>query len=108
MSNKIIIGIVGENASGKTTATEYLKNKYGAVCFRFSDMLGDILARLYLAPTRANFQKLSTVLRQNFSEDIMSQIIAEDVKNPTLSLLLPRACAGPPMLATSKTRPDFI
>jgi dephospho-CoA kinase len=107
MPNKIIIGIVGENASGKTTVTEYLKNKYGAVCFRFSDMLGDILARLYLAPTRANFQKLSTVLRQNFSEDIMSQIIAEDVKKSDAQFIITEGVRRPTDVSYLKDAPGF-
>ncbi|MEK7644076.1 MAG: AAA family ATPase, partial [Patescibacteria group bacterium] len=88
MPNKIIIGIIGENASGKTTATDYLKEKFGAVSFRFSDMLGDILKRLYLEHSRSNFQTLSTILRQNFSEDIMSRVIAEDVNNSAAILII--------------------
>jgi dephospho-CoA kinase len=39
MSQKIILGLVGEIASGKSTVTDYIKQKYGAVSFRFSDIL---------------------------------------------------------------------
>lgn len=80
-NKKIILGVVGEIGSGKTTVTEYIKKKYQAQSFKFSDMLRDILNRLYLAETRENMQILSTVLRKNFSEDIMSKVIMQDAQN---------------------------
>ncbi|MFA5130928.1 MAG: AAA family ATPase [Patescibacteria group bacterium] len=78
---KTIIGLVGELASGKDVTKKYLEENYGASCHRFSTILRDVLSRLYLPIVRANLQKLSTALRQNFSEDIFAKIIAEDVKN---------------------------
>jgi dephospho-CoA kinase len=76
---KLILGIVGEMAVGKSTITDYLRQKYGAVSFRFSDMLRDVAKRLHLEPTRGNLQQLSTVLRQTFGEDLMSKVLAADV-----------------------------
>lgn len=107
MPSKIIIGIIGENASGKTTATDYLKEKYGAVSFRFSDMLADILKRLYLEPARNNFQILSTILRQNFSEDIMSRVIAEDVKNSPANLIITEGVRRPTDIVYLKNNHGF-
>jgi len=77
---KIILGFVGQMASGKGTAVKYLKEKYGANTYRFSTALSDILNRLYLPNNRENLQKLSLVLRENFTGDILSVVIAEDVK----------------------------
>src|SRR3989339_548422 len=54
---KIIIGFVGEIASGKDTAVMYLVKKY-----------------------HASQQKISQVLRENFSQDILSKVIASDVQ----------------------------
>lgn len=105
---KLTIGIVGENAAGKTTATEYLKNKFNAVTFRFSGMLGDILKRMYIEPTRANFQTLSTILRQNFSEDIMSKVIAEDVKNSTTDVVITEGVRRPSDVPYLKELSNFI
>lgn len=105
---KLIIGIIGENAVGKTTVTEYLKQKFNAVTFRFSDMLGDILKRLYLEPTRANFQTLSTILRQNFSEDIMSKVIAQDAKNSTADVIITEGVRRPSDVVDLKALPNFI
>ncbi len=76
---KIILGFAGEIASGKGTAAKYLVDKYGSGYFRFSTILRDVLKRLHLEESRENAQKLSTLLRQNFSEDILSKAISEDV-----------------------------
>lgn len=77
---KIILGFIGQMGSGKGTAAEYLKQKYGASTYRFSSCLTDILNRLYLPASRENYQMLSQILRKNFACDILSQVIASDVK----------------------------
>ena len=78
-NKKIILGFVGDLAAGKGTICKYLKEKYNCNTYRYSTMLRDILDRMYLEQTRENMQKLSTILRQNFSEDVMSKVIAQDV-----------------------------
>lgn len=105
---KLVIGIVGENAAGKTTATEYLKQKFNASTLRFSSMLGDILKRLYLEPTRENFQILSTVLRQNFCEDILSKTIAQDAKNSTADIIITEGVRRPSDVPYLKELSNFI
>lgn len=81
MQKKIILGLVGEMSSGKGTAADYLINTYSAVSFRFSTPLRDVLNRLHIDISRTNMQKLSTNLRENFGQDLLAKIIAEDVKN---------------------------
>lgn len=78
---KIIIGLVGEIASGKDVTKKYLELNYGANCHRFSTILRDVLNRLYLPINRNNLQDVSTLLRQKFGEDLLAKIITEDVKN---------------------------
>lgn len=85
---KLIIGIVGENASGKTTATNYLVKKYQAVSFRFSDPLADILNRLYLEKTRPHLQKLSMIIRQHFGDDILSKTLKQDMINSPAEIII--------------------
>ncbi|PIP17337.1 MAG: hypothetical protein COX44_00405 [Candidatus Portnoybacteria bacterium CG23_combo_of_CG06-09_8_20_14_all_37_13] len=92
---KIILGIIGEIAAGKTTISDYLKKQYKATSFRFSDMLRDILNRLYLQKTRENMQKLSTLLRQNFGEDIMSKTILHDVQNAKSKFIITEGIRRP-------------
>ncbi len=77
--NKIILGFVGDLASGKGTAAKYLNEKYRSTTYRFSTMLRDILKRVYVPETRENLQNLSTFLRESYGQDVMSRVIAEDV-----------------------------
>jgi dephospho-CoA kinase len=78
---KIILGLAGEIASGKGTVAKHIKEKYSGNSHRFSNMLRDILDRLYIEETRESMSTLSTTLRQNFGEDIMAKVMFYDVKN---------------------------
>ena len=84
---KIIFGFVGEIASGKGTACDYLINKYQAGYHRYSTIMRDVAKRLYLEENRDNLQKLSKVLRENFSQDIFAKVIAKDVQNDSHSFI---------------------
>ena len=77
---KIIIGLAGEMACGKGTAARHIEEKYKASSYRFSTMLRDVLDRLYIEQTRENVANISTILRQNFGEDLFAKVMAEDVK----------------------------
>jgi dephospho-CoA kinase len=78
---KIILGITGEIAAGKGTTAKYLIDKYGATTHRFSTALRDVAQRMYLEESRENLQKISTMMRENFSDDILSRVIYHDVVN---------------------------
>lgn len=78
---KIILGITGEIASGKGTTAKYLIEKYSATTHRFSTALRDVAKRVYLEESRENLQKISTMLRENFGDDILSKVIFYDVNN---------------------------
>ncbi len=76
--NKIIIGLVGTLASGKETIKKYLVEKYEAKDCKFSSSLRDVLDRLSLSVSRGNLQKISTVLREAFGENLLAKTIASD------------------------------
>jgi len=78
---KIILGLAGEIASGKGTTAKYITEKYKGSTHRFSTVLRDVAKRVYLEENRENLQKLSTVFRENFFDDILSAVIAKDVEN---------------------------
>lgn len=107
-TNKLLIGIVGENASGKTTMTNYLCETYGAVSFRFSDMLGDILKRIHLPPTRENLQNLSTLLRTNFGEDVMSTTLAKDMASSDATITITEGIRRPSDIVALRELPGFV
>jgi dephospho-CoA kinase len=78
--NKIIFGFVGQMASGKDTAADYLEEKYNGKNFSFSDMLGDVLKRYHLELNRDNYIKASEAMREYFGDEILSKTMAEDIK----------------------------
>lgn len=87
-TNKIILGFVGDLASGKGTVADYLQKKHGCNTYRFSTMLRDMLDRIYVEKTRQNLQDMSTLLRERFGQDVMSTVIAKDVENDSNTLVV--------------------
>lgn len=85
---KMIIGLVGEIASGKDVTKKYLELTYGASCHRFSTILRDLLSRLYMPITRENMQNISMILRQQFGSDLLAKILTEDVKNDPREIII--------------------
>ncbi len=77
---KLILGLVGEIASGKDTVAAYLTKKYQAQTISFSQPIRDILDRAYLPQTRENMSKLGHGLRGEFGQDMLSKVIAEEAK----------------------------
>jgi len=79
--NKIIIGSVGEIASGKGAISKYLLTQYHATEYRFSDILKDILERVHLDNVRKNLASLSLGLREYYGQDILAYALARDIEN---------------------------
>lgn len=104
---KIILSFVGDLAAGKGTICKYLNEKYQANAYRFSTMLRDVLDRMYVPQTRENLQKISTILRQNFGEDVMSKVIAEDVKNDKNEIVMVEGIRRPTDITYLKENPGF-
>lgn len=87
-NKKIIIGLVGLLAVGKTTFVDFCRNKYNAVSFRFSDSLRGGLALFGLPISRENLQTISTVMRQNFGENILAKAMAKRVSESDAELIM--------------------
>jgi dephospho-CoA kinase len=104
---KIILGLVGEIASGKDVTKKYLEDNYGANCHRFSTILRDLLGRLYMRVTRENMQNISTVLRAQFGEDLLAKIITEDVKNDPHEIVVVDGIRRAADMVYLKTLPAF-
>ncbi len=106
-NSKIILGFVGDLSSGKGTAAKYLNEKYGTNAYRFSTILRDIINRLYLPETRANLQNISTLLRENFGQDVLSKVIAEDVKNDSNEIVVVEGIRRPTDITYLQEIPGF-
>ncbi|PIP28635.1 MAG: hypothetical protein COX29_00120 [Candidatus Moranbacteria bacterium CG23_combo_of_CG06-09_8_20_14_all_35_22] len=79
--SKIILGLAGEIVSGKGTTAKYICENHSGSSHRFSTMLRDVAKRMYLEENRENLQKISTIFRENFFDDILSSVIAKDVES---------------------------
>ncbi len=80
---KIIFGLAGEMASGKSSVAKHLSEKYGAEVFKFSNILRDALSRIHKDNSRENLQMMSTMLRETYGEDILAKAMADDVNDAT-------------------------
>ena len=105
--NKRIIGLVGDIAAGKSTATEYIKQTHGATTYRFSTILRDIAKRLYLEENREHLQQLSTIIRQQFGDDILSKSIAHDVIQDNHPLIIVEGLRRPSDSTYLEQQPGF-
>jgi len=105
--DKIILGLVGEIASGKGTTAKYLQDKYGGKTHRFSTMLRDVAHRMHLEESRENLQKLSTAFRQYFGDDILSTTIYHDVSEDVGALVVIDGIRRYPDIKHMSTLPEF-
>lgn len=87
-NKKLILGFVGQLASGKGTVAKYFETKYHAATFRFSTMLRDLLSRIYLEHNRDNLIKMSEAIRGTFGEDTMAKTIAKDAEKTENNLVI--------------------
>lgn len=85
---RIIIGLVGRKGSGKGTVARIMKDRYGASVYRFSDVLRDILDRLFIEKSRENLIRLSEVLRKEFGQRILKDAMAKQVERDTASVIV--------------------
>jgi dephospho-CoA kinase len=88
MSEKRIIGLVGQIACGKGAIAKHAKKNHNASTYKFSTILRDILNRLHLEISRENLNDLSVSLRTKFGEDTLAKVIAKDVDEDTSELIV--------------------
>ncbi len=105
---KVILGFVGRMASGKGTAAAYLKQKYGASTYRFSDPLHNILHRLHLENSRDNLVKISEHVRSAFGEDILAKTIVADAEKSITPLIVIDGIRRPADIVHLQKLPQFI
>lgn len=78
---RLIIGIAGEMGSGKGSICKHVVENHGAGSHKFSQILRDILDRIYVDQSRENISALSLALRQNFGEDVLAKSMSNDALN---------------------------
>lgn len=85
---KVVVGLVGKIASGKTTVAQHLIEEHGAKVLRLSDTLSDCLDRLNLEKTRSNYQTLSEILRNSFGQDVISKSVKRDIEDMDAEIII--------------------
>lgn len=104
---KIILGFCGRIASGKGTACQYLQAQKPTEIVMFSQSLRDVLQRLHLEINRENIQKISKVLRENFSQDILAKVVSYDANQSSAELVLVDGVRRPQDIEYLKALPNF-
>ena len=104
---KRILGLVGQAGCGKGTMADLLTKEYHAAYFRFSNVLADVLKRLSLEKTRENLSKLSTLLRQQFGEDLLSYVVEKDAMQATEELVVIDGIRRPEDIVGLEPSPHF-
>lgn len=84
----LILALTGEKLAGKDTVAEHLKQAYGAVHFRHSQILDEILDILDLPISRRNEIDLGMGLRRVFGEGILNAAIVKKVRQASNPLIV--------------------
>lgn len=85
---KIVLVFTGRIGSGKDTATAFFKERYGAVGFKFSTSMRDIVNRVYMEQSREHLQWVGAAFREHFGEDVFAHTVAEDIKSTEATLVI--------------------
>lgn len=104
---KLIVGLTGEKAGGKGTIAAYLKERYGATAYRFSDPLTATLKLLNLPVTRQNQIGLSIILRREFGEDVLAKALTKMAAENPSELVVVDGIRRMADIAALKTLPRF-
>lgn len=108
MIDNIIIGLVGEIASGKDTVADYLSQKYNSQTISFSHPLRQILCLLGLAQTRENMVWLGVDLRERFGQDILAQAVYQVMQKSEKRLFCLPNIRLPGDVSFFQTIPGFV
>lgn len=104
---KIIIGLVGESASGKGTVANYLVDKYGAATMAFSTAMKDCVRRLHLPLSRQNIALFSEISRHAYGEDLYAKVVAEDCRSLNADMIIVDGVRRPADVENLRTLPGF-
>lgn len=104
---KLILGLVGQAGAGKFTATECIKNDFNIQVFIFSDILKDMLKRMFLPASRENLIALSTAVRQAFGQDALSNAMERQVAASEADIVVVDGIRRFDDIADLKKNPSF-
>lgn len=77
----VVIGLVGEKASGKGTFSNYLDDIIAPIHIAFSDILFETLNRWGISTTRENLQNLSIAMDKAYGKGTLTNAVKKRVDN---------------------------
>lgn len=80
MKKKTILGIIGEQASGKGAASNIIIKKYGGTRLTISSVLKRTLDSLHIESSRQNLITLALVLKKGFGDPVLMEAALKDVE----------------------------
>jgi dephospho-CoA kinase len=75
-----IIGVIGQNGSGKDEVLKYLRAQYGVPFLSTGDMVREIAAKEGKEPTRENLQEISERYFREYGRGCFVQLAAEKIR----------------------------
>lgn len=107
MRDKIILGLVGEIASGKSAMAQFLEEEFKSETASFSQPLRQILDILSLPQSRENMVWLGVDLRERFGQDVLAKAVFKMIeKSPAEIICLPNIRLEGDVILL-KTLPNF-
>ncbi|MEA3273544.1 MAG: AAA family ATPase [Patescibacteria group bacterium] len=87
-NQKIVIGIVGANGSGKDTVCDYLVEKHKAEKLVFSDLLKEALQVFIGDIGRSDYAWLATILREKYGEGILAHSMQRKIDQRSAKIVV--------------------
>ncbi len=75
-----VIGVVGQNGSGKDEVLKYLNTHYSVPFLSTGDIVREIAAKEGVAPTRTNLQAISDRYFRQFGRGYFVKLVAEKIR----------------------------
>lgn len=88
MNKKKVIGIIGEQAGGKGSASDIIIKHYGGVRLTTSDILRRTLDSLHIPFSRENLINLAVILKRGFGDSVLMDAALVDVENVDSDLVI--------------------
>ncbi|MFQ5888143.1 MAG: AAA family ATPase [Candidatus Hydrothermarchaeales archaeon] len=85
---KLVVGLIGRMGSGKGVVSDHMHEKYGASQHRFSQVLMDLLDRLYLPHDRKLLQELGACIRNKLGKLVIVDAFRKDLESDESKIIV--------------------
>lgn len=80
MKKKKVIGLIGEQAGGKGTASNIIIKKYGGTRLTTSNILRRTLDSVHVEVSRENLINLALLIKKGFGKDVLMKAMLKEVE----------------------------